>query len=560
MKAHIRLFLLFVLTTLLAGQFPAQAFFLKGGATYAGGSSSSSSSSGGSSSGGGGSSSSGGSSSGGGGFAGLPAVSAPPEAVYSPYLLVADYAGPTFRIRRVADSATLDVYPVMPSGAPDISAIQSFLGAAPYAAAVIEYDQTGNGHHATGAKTFAYNAINGVYGITYDVNTPSGGTSLAIPTTLTGSGTAATAVDVVSYNSTNAAAVGILGQTLTGAGSISSSLGSTSSMRLAVRHGSSFYTSTTAKTRSQPQVLVVSSGPSGIDAYLDGVLSTFAAGTSSTWQGGRIGSTTTSSLFGHQFARIVYKAALDSDDEATLRAYLNSKFNVLTDATAQLVWAGNSIVEGTCADYQRNNQWYFQQNLATPIYISNQGVSGQLATTQYTNISAYTSQYRADLAKNFMVAPEPTNDIDQKTSGTIVGSGNTLWTNTVRPFILAAKSAGFTVFVPTMLPRNWVGDSTLKGLKDTEWAAYNQLVRDNATADGYTLVDYAGIAQASNPSNATYYCDGIHPKSALYQLMGEYFASIVNPLLAANDNGPKSIMLAANDNWRRPYAAARQAK
>jgi hypothetical protein len=550
MKANIRLLLIFILVTALAWHAPAQAFFIKGGSTVAAGSSSSS----------GGGTSSGGSSSGGGGFAGLPTVAAPPEAVYSPYLLVAGYTGPLFQLTRISDNVTLDVYPVAITGAPDITAIQAFLGAAPYAAVTMVYDQSGNGHHAAGAKTWAYNAINGIYAINYDVNTPPSGTSFVIPTTLTGSGTATTVVDVVAYNSTNNSAVGILGQTLTGAGSISSSLGSGFNMRLAVRHGSAFNTSTTAKTRSQPQVLVVSSGASNINAWLDGVLTTFAAGTSSTWQGGRIGSTTTSSLFGNVFARIVYKAALDSTDAATLRSYLNSKYQILTTATAQLVWPGDSVVEGFCAAYGRNNQWYFEKALTTPMYISNQGISGQTAATQYANITAYTGQFRSDLAKNFMAAPAPSNDIDFRPSGTLPGFGTTLWTGTVRPFILAAKAAGFTVVAPTILPRNWAGDSTVKALKETERLAFNQLVRDNAVADGYTVVDYASIPEAANVFNTTYYCDGIHPNSTLYQIMGEYFATIMNPLLAANDNEPSGILLAANDNWYWPQSAMQDAR
>lgn len=547
MKRHLSHFLLalFLLVS-AASPSPAHALFRGGMALAGSGSGGGSSSGGSSSSSGGGTSSSGGSSSG--GFASLPTVSSAPLAIYSPYQVRSAYTGPLFQLTRVSDSATMDVYPDS-NGAPNTLSISTFLSGATYAAVTKEYDQSGNGNDTpSGVKLWCFNAINGIYSITHDPYLPAGSLKFSIPSSVTGTLNSVTRVSVQSYTSSNAAGIGLLGPTYGGSTTLGIRSASSYKATLGVNAGGTFNGVTSARSRSQPQVTIVSSGAANLVTYQDGVANTFAAASANTWAGGYIGYVDSiSNLNGEFYFDAIYPTALNSTDEATLRTYLNSRFNILTSSDTQLIIAGNSIVQGTQATFNHNNQWYMQQALSRPIFISNQGVAGQLASTEYANISTYTAQYRSDLAHNLIIAPEATNDIDAQGAGTIVGYGTSIFNSAIVPFVQAAKTAGFDVIVPTMLPRNWTGTSSLISQKTTEQQAYNTLVINNAATYGYTVVDYAGIPQASNPSNTSYYADGIHPTSTLYSLMGNLLASVINPKLSANDN-PSPNLYAANDN------------
>ena len=500
----------------------------------------------------------GGAAGGGGGGSYLPGVASSPLAVYSPYKVVSGYTGPLFQLTRVADSATLDVMPDI-TGAPDVSAITTFLSGATYAAVTKEYDQSGNGNDtASGTKLWCFNAINGVYSITHDPYLPAGNQRFALPSSLTGTLNSVTRVSVQSYATTNSAGIGILGPTYGGSTTLGIRAASTYQNKMGVNAGGTFKGASAARSRSQPQVTVVSSGASNLVTYQDGVSETFTAASSNTWAGGYIGYVdATSNLGGEFYFDAIYPSSLSSGDEATLRSYLNTRFGVLTSSDTQIVWSGNSIVQGTAATFNHNNQWYMQQALSKPVFISNQGVAGAQASTIASNVAFYTAEYNGSLAHNIMIPPEATNDIDAQSSGSIVGFGTSIFNSAIVPFVQAANTAGFDVIVPTMLPRVWVGDSTLKGQKDTEQQAYNTLVRNNAATYGYTVVDYAGLAHASNPSNTTYYADGIHPTSTLYAEMGNLLASVINPRIAANDN-PSPNLFAANDNW--PMVWRRTAK
>ena len=69
---------------------------------------------------------------------------------------------------------------------------------------------------------------------------------------------------------------------------------------------------------------------------------------------------------------------------------------------------------------------------------------------------------------------------------------------------------------------------------ETERLTYNAMVRDttNATANSYTVCDYAGETELQDATDTTYYdADGTHVKSAGYAVEATYLAPIINGLL-----------------------------
>lgn len=61
--------------------------------------------------------------------------------------------------------------------------------------------------------------------------------------------------------------------------------------------------------------------------------------------------------------------------------------------------------------------------------------------------------------------------------------------------------------------------------------AYNQLIRDNAVAEDYTVLDFAGLSEMSNYADTTYIVDAVHPTRLGYNVMGTYAAPIIAPYL-----------------------------
>lgn len=481
---------------------------------------------------------------------GLPTVSAAPLAVYSTRLLVPSYTGPLFRIVNISTSATLDIYPNA-DGSPNLSGVYSLLNGATQANVSIVYDQTGGGNHATqttaGSRPFftLTNAINGVPSITFDGNQNNG--TMVLPATLTGSGQATTVVNIAAPNSTNAATVSMVGSAQNTAGSVSSWYGYPGySNKASVVTSSNVYSVTTAHSRSQVQVLGVASGTSNITIYQDGFAGqNLTASPAGTWTGGLFGGGGYSAYFnGEWFGMVVYPAALSATDFGALMPSLNKSFNIITSSTAQLISPGNSIVQGTKATLNQNNLRQTETNLNRKIYISNQGVYGQLEATEYAALSTYQAEYNSAYEYNLALAPEPTNDIGNTATGSIVGIGTTLFNSNTVPFVQGMQTTGFTMLVPTIIARNWAnsnGNTTSQAQMETERLTYNALVRANAATFGYTVLDYASLPQLSNYSNATYISssDGTHPTSAGYAVMATLQAGTINELLSVA--APRSL-------------------
>lgn len=81
--------------------------------------------------------------------------------------------------------------------------------------------------------------------------------------------------------------------------------------------------------------------------------------------------------------------------------------------------------------------------------------------------------------------------------------------------------------VGTAIARTFTGSAGDKSEKETERLDYNQLIRDNAVAEGYTVLDFAGLSEMSTSTDLTYFVDGVHPTRTGYNVMGTYAAPII---------------------------------
>ncbi|AKH42792.1 hypothetical protein FHS61_000565 [Altererythrobacter atlanticus] len=452
----------------------------------------------------------------------LPALSAQPLGIFAVRAISGGYSGPLMRVRRVSDDAEMDLFATTGSAQPDWAALQDWAGASDISVTTL-YDQSGNGNHAVqdiaGRQPMLVSAKarGGIQPITHN-----GSQWLSLPSGLSGNGRDVTAIAVQNRMSIGSAggqnqAQWMLGAAWNTAGSLSFLSTIPQGLRLLT---SSTFKDTGKLSRSQPEVIAVSSGSSEMAMYRDGLVSTHGLNNSGTFVGGLIGRGGASyNWWGDTFFHAVYDAALDDEELAGIRAALIPAFGIipLEDTSLPLLISpGNSIVQGTGASYGQNNLWFTEELLTAPIHIVNCAVFGQTAATAYNSRSVYMNQFDADRPTCIMVVPEPTNDISSGATGV------DCWNNYVKPFIDEAVAAGFKVLVPTIIKRSGF-DSTQNGYKTD----FNNLARAYCDEADIFLVDYAADDAALTLP------DGTHPNSTSYAIMAGRQAAAVTAALAA---------------------------
>lgn len=166
-----------------------------------------------------------------------------------------------------------------------------------------------------------------------------------------------------------------------------------------------------------------------------------------------------------------------------------------------------------------------------PVNLVNGAISGSVIGTpstagQYRDVFLPILQpfYSSARAKNIFVQAAGTNDM---AAGALDGP-----TTLARDYALqdAALAAGFRTIGTTVLKRIGTGHDaafeTARSYKNTHLLA-------EYAARGYAgVIDFGGIPEAQDPSNTTWFSDGIHPTTALHALMAQRAAPVIQAALA----------------------------
>jgi lysophospholipase L1-like esterase len=241
-----------------------------------------------------------------------------------------------------------------------------------------------------------------------------------------------------------------------------------------------------------------------------------------TGTGGYIGSSASPgySWAGAFYFQAKYPTPHSTSVQQSMKNQLYSAFQVLTTATDRIVWDGDSITVGFGGTDIRNITFYADPLLSKRAYFRNIGITGQGLSQCLTNESGNITATFDPTLTNIVVQNAGTNDLAAGTTGT------NLFNNSLVPYVAAAKAAGYKVVIGTLLYRTGQVSSF-----ETERQTYNNLVRSNAVADGYTVVDYDSVVQLQNPQTAGYSSDGTHPTSLGYSVLAPVAAAAINPLL-----------------------------
>lgn len=167
-------------------------------------------------------------------------------------------------------------------------------------------------------------------------------------------------------------------------------------------------------------------------------------------------------------------------------------------------------------------------NATQPVNVINAAISGDTIVHQrdVTYPTVLAPFYDAGRAKAIAALAAGTNDIaNAGRTGPVVLADQ-------YAFADAVLAAGVKPAVCTILPRNPGGGFDVANF-NTQSGYYNTHLRAEAAGRGYLLIDFAAIPQAADPTNLTYYSDGIHPTVALQTLMASVAATALQAWLSA---------------------------
>lgn len=450
-------------------------------------------------------------------------------AVYS-VVKTPSWAGACVRIERASDSTQLDIG-FTSSGYMDTVAALAFAAGSVIRIATW-YDQSGNGYDATATTGWptiiSGNTIGGVQPITFIASTGFSNLKLNIPAGLTVSTQSFTACmafggggGLANHNGlfSLGTQVNIWWEKYAGV------LQSNSAATFAGGDKKKF-----TPRQAQVDSMILSGDAAGKYMRHNGNDQSVAAYTAANPAGATIGTgsvVTTTAL--EIFAFVVYGTAISAGDKTIVDNGFKTAFKAFTPFTSKIFYDGDSITAGfTVGAYgygwPRVVSTVNGQNAA----VYNVAVPGSSMNTCNINRAQITGRYDSAYAKNVSVIHAGTNDIDNRASGTIVGWGTTVWTTYTLPYIQAMIAAGFTrVIVGTAIARTFAGSAQDKLDKEAERLVYNQLIRDNAAPENFTVLDFAGLAGMSVSTNLTYFVDGVHPTRVGYNVMGTYAAPII---------------------------------
>lgn len=455
-----------------------------------------------------------------------------PIAIYS----VARYnswAGACVRIERSSDSAQADIG-FDANGYMNATAAFTFAGADTIRV-VTWYDQSGNGWHITATSNWptiiSGNTLNGKQPLTFINSAGAGNIKLSSAAGLT--------INTQSFTACMAYASG------GGLLNFNSLFGIGTQVNIwwekytGVLQGSSLFTGGDKNlfTPRQAQVDSMTLSGSATQRILTNNGNTQTVGTAysaADTVGITVGTSSVVTTIAHEpFAFVLYNTALSAGNKTLVNTAFSTAFGSGAANTSKIIYDGDSI---TCGITNCTNSYLYgwprvvEDTNGRGAEVVNVAVPGSNMTTCYTNRAQITGRYNSGYAKNVSVIFAGTNDIDNRASGTIVGYGTTVWTTATLPYILAMQAASFSkVLVGTAIARTWAGSAQDKLDKEAERLAYNQLIRDNAVANSYEVVDFAGLSQMSTSTDLTYFVDGVHPTKLGFNVMGTYAAPIIAP-------------------------------
>lgn len=466
----------------------------------------------------------------------LPALGSAPVAVYGTRKMVLAYAGSCLRVRRASDNAEQDIG-FTSDGWVDTAAAFAF--AAITSCFVSKwYDQSGNINDAPQATAADQPLLDAVDTRRIIFNGQRTGTSdggqkskaLTLPNTVSLSRQAVSAFAVVrptvSYNNNILFQLGINPQTIV------FTAGSAGVFGLRAAHSTLITTVIPPPSSFDDLIGIVYSAAAGkLYKNTDVGLAGGTAPTAGTMVGGTLGRMiTTAGATDNTYAGtsdyscfVAYAATLSDADVASLQASLRLIYPTTTIATPyRIVFDGDSITEQY---YSTKNQTVTERiaQAHSNWQLFNLGISGrtlvQVNTAKATNVQPL---FDGTKTRNVAVVCAGIND----TGTTSSGSGRGL---AIRQYCAAVQGYGFKVLVSTLTPASNAWATIFAD--DANRLAFNADLVANWAGFADGLIDFAARSEFSDPTNATYFLDGLHPTDVGHAIRASMTGTAISAIL-----------------------------
>lgn len=230
---------------------------------------------------------------------------------------------------------------------------------------------------------------------------------------------------------------------------------------------------------------------------------------------------------------ISYNRTLTDTEVLDVRQYLLSKYGLTADPDPLIVFHGDSITFGFSASGPSTTYPSVTRSLlgSSSWMTDNQGVSGRTIQTIAGLIgTALSDVKRTGTPRNVVCVLGGVNDAS-------AGRSTSQILADIESACLAARSAGFTVLVGTLL--DCTGFLTFPGGYSgfaTDRATINASIRSNYLTYADAVMDFAAdsrIGANGAADSATYFADKLHPTDAGNAIMAEIAADAVRSLFGS---------------------------
>lgn len=417
------------------------------------------------------------------------------------------YAGACCKVRRVSDSATLDIG-FLADGIVNTQLMIAFAGSSTLTLDTL-YDQSGGILHLTQATAanqpdidlvFLRNGMPGIIG--------SGTKNMTVPAGVSITSTANCAVwaAVGSFSNRVATVPWNFGT------DTQFNLNLTPSSAFSVQPSVSGTKLSFATMASIPNangcVVGLNSAAGGMTYYRNDYSVSRVAASAVAVTGGNIPGNNINYGFVDLYACVVFNAALSTADAGLIQYGMSAAYSCVITPQAQVVLCGDSIVASTSGlnNYNKVLSAYLPDSVA----VYNTGLSGQTLQSESTEVSNYITPLFKSGIGNVCILLGGVNDIATSRTGAQVIADATTWHT-------ATKAAGFKTLQAVLYPRAVTGGYT--AAMEVERVTFNAWVRANygtgKTLDG--IVDFE-LEPTFLPTISTAdFPDNLHPSLRGYR-------------------------------------------
>lgn len=434
----------------------------------------------------------------------------------------------------VASSPSTKTVNILANGTLDVATLNAWIATADagtVAHVVKCWDQTGNGRHAVTANgvqgpVIGYRTVSGIPALSW--GNALGEAGLQIPSSVSLSRNSLGIYEIGQADSAAGAgsAVFEVGNSITGPSlSLIGGLSWDNTSQAALNvwaQGGSGGTFANVLMPTAPQVLSLLSGASSLIVGVNEKSASQAAMSNMTVTGGYLG----------DFRRLAYKGMFSMIGVVVANAVPSSGIHtaVLRGAYGRfgiapqtrpvnVVFIGDSRTQGYYSDAGANYVTQVEallRDIRPDVGVVNVGYGGQTASVIASNTAPVVAGHYVAGTRNIAwLGPIGTNDIAGATAPATVFAN-------IQSAVATLKAAGFTVVLSNEFPRTdgyASAMTTLRGL----------IASGTSGAD--LVVDPITMPQLADPTNTTYFADGLHETTLGYAVYAAFAASVLAPYL-----------------------------